>query len=85
MAGVRADYGCTNRFDRFTLSSDLKAGKKMVDRHPQACIYARRPIGLGRDEMRWVVPDINRKGEKHGVNGGVIMTHRGGRSAVPAD
>ena len=28
----------------------------MVDRHPQANIYSHRPIGLGRDELKWEIP-----------------------------
>ena len=36
-----------------TLNSYLRAGKMTVDRHPEASIYSHRPIGLGRDELKW--------------------------------
>ena len=29
--------------------------KMMVDRHSEATIYSHRPIGLGRDELKWEI------------------------------
>ncbi len=39
-----------------TRNSCRLAGEMLIDPHSQASLYSHRPIGLGRDELKWEIP-----------------------------